>query len=241
MRIIPAIDLQDGRCVRLKQGKFEDCSVYPQNPLDLANHYQQLGMKHLHVVDLDGAKSGQVQQLPMISKLAQTGLSLQVGGGIRSLDMAEACFEAGLNQLVIGSIAINNRPLVLQLFEQFGPERFILALDVRLEDGLPKPVVHGWQTPTTHSLWEVLSDYQDFGVRDVLCTDIACDGMMAGPNLSLYQEAMIRFPNINWQASGGIRNLADLVTLKNLGLSAAILGRVLYEGDLDLQEAVNVS
>ncbi|KTD19329.1 phosphoribosylformimino-5-aminoimidazole carboxamide ribotide isomerase [Legionella lansingensis] len=234
MLVIPAIDLQQGKCVRLQQGNFNRVSVYKDSPIKLAQHYAKQGAQRLHLVDLDGAKSGDIQQLALIRMLKIPGLTLQVGGGIRTLASAQACFNAGVNKLVIGSIAHSNPHLVSQIIKEIGAENIVLALDVNIEDGVPRPAIHGWQTSTNNNLWEVVSYYQLLGIKDVLCTDIARDGMMNGPNFTLYAQAVERFPEVHWQASGGIRNIADLKVLASLKLKAAILGRMLYETDFDL-------
>ena len=234
MIIIPAIDLQKGQCVRLRKGQFDQVSVYDYSPITLAQGYALQGANYLHIVDLDGAKTGRIQQLALIQAMQAPGISLQVGGGIRSLDSAETCLKAGINKLVLGSIAVTAPDLTQQIINLAQPENIVLALDVHIKDGLPKPAIHGWQTTTDLSLWELVKNYQKFGIGEILCTDIACDGMLAGPNFDLYQEAITRFPQIKWQASGGIRNLNDLEKLSSLGLSAAILGRMLYESDFDI-------
>ena len=234
MRIIPAIEIQSGQCVRLRQGDFNRVRVYPQTPQALVASYKQQGARHLHIVDLDGAKSGEIQQLSLIKAMQVDGVSFQVGGGIRSLESAQKCQLAGVEQLVLGSIAVSDPLLAGQIIHELGADRIVLAVDVRMQDGIPIPAIHGWQTTSQRTLWEVVSDYQDMGITHVLCTDIACDGMMGGPNMDLYEEALSRFPRIAWQASGGIRNQQDIERLSQAGLSGAIMGRALYEGDFDL-------
>lgn len=234
MLIIPAIDLQNGQCVRLKQGQFDRTTVYQSPPALLAKQYASLGATRLHVVDLDGAKSGDMQQLDLIKTMKTDSISIQAGGGIRSIATARACIAAGINQLVIGSIAVSHPELALELIAEMGADNIVLALDVNIEDGIPKPAIHGWQTTTERNVWDIVQFYQDAGITHVLCTDIAQDGMMNGPNFNLYTEATRRFPTINWQASGGIRNIEDIRTLEMTGVSAVILGRILYEGDFNL-------
>ncbi|KTD06894.1 HisA/HisF-related TIM barrel protein [Legionella jamestowniensis] len=236
MLVIPAIDLQQGQCVRLRQGKFEEVSIYNNPPTMLAKHYLEQGASRLHIVDLEGAQDGKVTQLSLIKRLKLPGLSLQLGGGIRSLACAQACLDGGIDKLVIGSIAITNPDLTSQMIKLVAARNIVLALDVNIQNGTPKTAIHGWQTTTQNSLWQVVSYYQLLGVREVLCTDIAQDGMMAGPNFKLYEEAVNRFPAISWQASGGIRHEKDLKDLEFLGVSAAILGRMLYETDFNLED-----
>lgn len=238
MLLIPAIDIQQGQCVRLQQGDFSKTTVYPQLPLALAQHYCQQGARRLHIVDLDGAKSGAIQQLSIIKALQTAGSRLQVGGGIRRLSTAQACLELGVSDLVIGSIAVSDPSKASQIIQYCGAENIVLAVDIRMVAGIPTPAIHGWQTGTALSLWDVIEPYRQQGVNQVLCTDIAKDGMMSGPNFPLYEEALRRFPDIAWQASGGIRHQQDLDKLKTIGLSAAILGRLLYETDFDLRAAL---
>jgi phosphoribosylformimino-5-aminoimidazole carboxamide ribotide isomerase len=233
MKLIPAIDLQQGQCVRLQQGKFNETTIYPYDPLTLAKRYVERGANHLHIVDLDGAKVGRINQLPLIKSLHCAGCTLQVGGGIRDLATVNACFEAGIEQLVLGSLAINDLETTKAIINLAGRDRIILALDVVIKDNTPMLATHGWQTLTELSLWDVIAQYQ-LTIKTILCTDILCDGMMQGPNFDLYQQAITRFPNLNWQASGGIRNQQDLQALAKLGLSAAILGRMLYQDNSSL-------
>ncbi|MDH4469940.1 MAG: 1-(5-phosphoribosyl)-5-[(5-phosphoribosylamino)methylideneamino]imidazole-4-carboxamide isomerase [Verrucomicrobiae bacterium] len=238
MIIIPAIDLQNGRCVRLEQGQFDRVSIYEKDPMNLAANYTQAGATHLHLVDLDGAKKGSMQQLELIKGLTAEGLSLQVGGGIRDFETALACLDAGIERIVLGSIAISNPKETITIIQEAKPQRVILALDVRIEETLPNIVIHGWQTATKHSLWERVSFYQDWGIDTILCTDVTRDGMLSGPNIALYEEALSRFPTIQWQASAGVRDREDLKKLSRVGVAAAILGRVLYDPHFNLKAAI---
>lgn len=238
MILIPAIDLQAGRCVRLKQGDFEQVTAFEVSPVERAAYFASMGVKRLHVVDLDGAKLGAMQQLPLILAMQNTGITVQAGGGIRTLEQAILCFEAGIAYQVLGSIAITNPELTQQIIKQIAPENIVLALDVHIKNNIPLPATHGWQTTSEKNLWEVVSYYQQLGIQNILCTDISCDGMMQGPNFNLYQQALEYFPNVNWQASGGIRNQDDIAILDRLGVAAAILGLSLYQGTLDLEQCL---
>ncbi|MCR9191345.1 MAG: 1-(5-phosphoribosyl)-5-[(5-phosphoribosylamino)methylideneamino]imidazole-4-carboxamide isomerase [Gammaproteobacteria bacterium] len=233
MLVMPSIDLQAGHCVRLQQGDFKRASIYETNALDLATQYAKQGAQCLHVVDLDGAKQGAPQQLALIETLAASGLPIQAGGGIRTVDHAKATLSAGASTVVIGSIAVTAPDLVLQILKEIRPEHIVLALDVNMNQGNPTLAIHGWQTATEQSLWDVVAFYQETGIFKILCTDIAMDGMLKGPNFSLYEEAQARFPTMHWQASGGIRNLEDIRALPKGGLSAAIIGRALYESNIE--------
>lgn len=236
MLVIPAIDLQSGRCVRLKQGQFDQVTQFSTLPTERASYFAKLGAKRLHVVDLDGARSGRMQQLNLICSMQNTGISIQAGGGIRSLEQAIECVDAGISRLVIGSIAITNPDLTRQIIEKIKPENIVLALDVRVNTNIPILAINGWQDNSTSNLWEVVSYYENFGIKHILCTDIACDGMMNGPNFDLYRQAVEQFPHVAWQASGGIRHLQDIATLDSLGVSAVILGLILYQENINLEE-----
>ncbi len=235
MIVIPAIDIQAGRCVRLRQGQFDHVTQFDTPPVERAAYFAELGAKRLHVVDLDGAQTGAMQQLPLICAMQNTGIIVQAGGGIRSLEQALLCSSAGISNLVLGSIAITNPELTARIIKEISPQHIILALDIRMKNRVPMPAIHGWQTTTNNNLWDVTSYYLQLGVKQVLCTDIACDGMMQGPNFELYKEAIERFPQIEWQASGGIRNTEDINRLDALGVTAAILGLTLYQGTFDLK------
>lgn len=238
MLIIPAIDLHNGVCVRLKQGEFAALTQFDNAPIERAAYFAQLGAKRLHIVDLDGARTGSMQQLPLITLMQQTGMQVQAGGGIRTVEQAINCFNAGIAQIVIGSIAIQDPELTLKIIECIGIKNIILAVDVRLQNNIPIPATHGWQNATNTTLWDLVSYYQKMGITEVLCTDISCDGMMSGPNFALYQEAALRFPDINWQASGGIREAQDIKQLDRLGVYAAILGLTLYQNHFDLAQSL---
>lgn len=239
MILIPAIDIQAGRCVRLRQGQFDQVTQFETLPVERAAYFAQLGAKRLHVVDLDGAQTGAMQQLSLICAMQNTGITVQAGGGIRSLEQASLCFSAGITNLVIGSIAFTNPKLTAQIIKEINPQNIILALDIRMQNKIPIPAIHGWKTTTNSNLWDLVSHYQQLEVKQILCTDIACDGMMQGPNFDLYKEAVERFPQIEWQASGGIRNADDINRLGALGIAAAILGLTLYQGTFDLRSMLS--
>lgn len=229
MIIIPSIDLQEGQCVRLKQGQFDQVAKFNVSPLERASQFKEMGTKRMHVVDLDGAKSGQMQQLNLICAMHRLGIEIQVGGGIRTIEQAKACIDAGIDAIVLGSIAINDQNVAEQIIREIGPEKVIIAADIRMINNDPMVLSHGWQNTSSSSLWEIVSYYQRLGITTVLCTDIAKDGMMDGPNFSLYQEAVMRFPTISWQASGGIRGNSDIEELARLGVTASIMGLALYQ------------
>ena len=234
MLIIPAIDIKEGACVRLKQGQFSELTQFAASPIERAHYFYHLGAQRIHLVDLDGAQTGTMQHLDLIQSMQSCGIDVQVGGGIRTQEQVETCFSVGINKVVLGSLASTNRPLTKRLINTFGSERIILALDVHIQDNIPLPATHGWQNISSINLWELVAEYQQAGLKHILCTDIACDGMMNGPNFLLYEQAMNKFPKLLWQASGGIRNEADIRRLDSLGISGAILGLTLYQNQFDL-------
>jgi phosphoribosylformimino-5-aminoimidazole carboxamide ribotide isomerase len=238
MRIIPAIDLQRGRCVRLLHGEFDNVTHYEADPVELAASYRDAGASWLHVVDLDGARDGAPVNDGVIRKLASLpGLSVQVGGGIRNESTMEAALDRGLGRVVLGSVAMVRPRSAADWIARHGPERVVLALDVRLDAfRVPRLASHGWTRQTDQSLWQALEYFSKVGLRHMLCTDIGRDGAMTGPNLELYRECRQRFPGIQLQASGGVRDLEDLRALQDAGVQSAIVGKALLDGKIQLEE-----
>lgn len=238
MLLIPAIDLRDGRCVRLYQGDFAAETRYRYTPRELLEKYQALGASWVHVVDLDGARDGVLANREVIADLAAQGaVKLQVGGGIRSPQVIEDLLSSGVERVVIGSAAVERPDEVIAWVGRFGADRICLALDVRHDhDGEPRVHTRGWKSGTALSLWEALAVYPAAAVRHVLCTDIERDGALTGPNLDLYRDAVARFPRIAWQASGGVRDAADLRALAQIGVAAAVSGKALLEERIAAEE-----
>jgi phosphoribosylformimino-5-aminoimidazole carboxamide ribotide isomerase len=231
MRLIPAIDLRAGHCVRLLHGDFARETRYDADPAALLAKYRDLGADWLHVVDLDGAKDGSLGNRAIIVHLAaQKGIQLQVGGGLRNTAAIVQMLDLGVARVVIGSAALTQVEQVRTWLEHFGPEQVTLAFDVRLdEDGTPRVATHGWQRQSELSLWSAVENFTDSQLRHVLCTDVGRDGALTGPNVALYREAARRHPQIQWQASGGIRDARDLHALTEAGAAAAISGKALLE------------
>ncbi len=231
MRLIPAIDLRAGRCVRLLRGDFDAETRYEYEPHELLSRYRALGATWLHIVDLDGARAGRLANREVIVALAsQKAVNLQVGGGLRDLAIVDDLLRQGVDRLVIGSAAIEQPSAVRGWFARFGAERLCLALDVRLDaSGAPLLQTHGWTRGTRQTLWDAIEAYRDCGLRHVLCTDVERDGALAGPNLELYADALRRYPELAWQASGGVRDARDLAALAALGVAAAVSGKALLE------------
>jgi len=231
MRLIPSIDLRGGRCVRLHQGDFATQWTYAVEPASLAERYYALGARWLHVVDLDGAKDGKTGNAPSIAALARhPGLCLQVGGGVRDPSVIESLLAAGVARVVVGTAAVQRPAEVAQWLRDFGPDRVCLAFDVRLAAaGDPQVRTNGWTRNSAVSLSEAIDAFPRGLIKHVLCTDIDRDGTLCGPNVRLYRACLAQFPAFSWQASGGIRDSHDLMTLKGAGLSAAVSGTALLE------------
>jgi phosphoribosylformimino-5-aminoimidazole carboxamide ribotide isomerase len=239
MLLIPAIDLRGGQCVRLLQGRFDAETVYASDPLDVLEKYLALGARQVHVVDLDGARDGSQGNRGAIRRLsARAGRdALQVGGGVRTREVAEELFALGVARAVVGSVAVTQPDEVASWLREFGAERIVLAFDVRLDaGGTPCLATHGWERQTQTSLWDAVERFLPAGLRHVLCTDVARDGALSGPNVALYADCVHRYPNLSWQASGGVSAAADLHALAATGAAAVISGRALLEGRLNPEE-----
>jgi phosphoribosylformimino-5-aminoimidazole carboxamide ribotide isomerase len=233
--LIPSIDLRGGQCVRLLRGDFAAETRYDVDPVQYLQRFQHLGARWLHIVDLDGAREGTLGNLATLERLAaQPGIRLQVGGGVRSRESVQQLLSVGISRIVIGSAAVETPTTVMSWIKEFGAERCCLALDVRVDpQGVPRVQIRGWTQSTALSLWEALDAFVEVGVKDVLCTDIAQDGALEGPNLALYREALERFPQVAWQASGGVRDVRDLQALADTGVAAAISGKALLDGRIN--------
>jgi phosphoribosylformimino-5-aminoimidazole carboxamide ribotide isomerase len=240
MIIYPAIDLRQGNCVRLSQGRFDQVTVYRDDPLAVAQDFAAAGASWLHIVDLDGAKDGSAAQTALITHIAaDSGLKVQTGGGIRSESQIDAYLNGGIARVVIGSLALTNAGLVSAWLDQFGRDRIVLALDVKpAADGSWHVATHGWQKDSGRTLFAVIDEYGATNLRHLLCTDVARDGLLAGPNAALYGEIRSAYPSLEVQASGGVASLDDLLALKATGVAGAVVGKALYEGRISLREAL---
>ncbi|HCH7936325.1 MULTISPECIES: 1-(5-phosphoribosyl)-5-[(5-phosphoribosylamino)methylideneamino]imidazole-4-carboxamide isomerase [Providencia] len=238
--IIPALDLIDGTVVRLHQGDYAKQTDYGNDPLPRLQQYEKEGAKLLHLVDLTGAKDPQKRQIPLLKKLlAGVSVPVQVGGGIRSEDDVKALLEAGAARVVIGSTAVTKPDLVKTWFETYGGEAIVLALDVRINtEGVKEIAISGWQENSNLTLEQAIEIYQPYGLKHVLCTDISKDGTLTGSNVNLYQEISQKFPDIAFQASGGIGNLDDIAAIPASGAAGVIVGRALLEGKFTVTEAI---
>lgn len=241
MKVIPAIDLKDGKCVRLLKGDFGQTTEYSNDPAAVARRFAALDVQDLHIVDLDGARSGEQRNRAIVADIAaETGVDIQLGGGIRDRRSAADWLTHGVTRCVIGSLAITNTELVNEWLGEFGPDAIVLALDVRIrDDGVPMLTTHGWTRNSDTSLWDCIAQYSGAGLTHVLCTDVSRDGAMSGPNVQLYEEILGRYPELQLQASGGVRHIADLEELRSRGLPAAITGRALLDGKITIAEVAS--
>jgi phosphoribosylformimino-5-aminoimidazole carboxamide ribotide isomerase len=250
MLLIPSIDLRRGRCVRLREGDFATETAYPVEPAALLRRYHSLGARWLHIVDLDGARDGVGINASVIASLARyRGVNLQVGGGVRSAAVIEGLLTAGVARVVIGSAAVQRPAEVSSWLKTFGVQRICVAFDVKIGpeggppglpasalEGEPQVHTHGWTVNSALSLWNAIGAFPEGSLRHLLCTDIARDGTLRGPNFNLYRDCFRRFPMLSWQASGGIRNAADLAGLARSGVAAAVSGTALIEERIPIKE-----
>ena len=238
--IIPAIDLIDGSVVRLYQGDYQQKTEYKFAPVDVVNDYADQGATWLHIVDLTGAKDTAKRQLNLIQSMVETKrMQFQAGGGIRSEKEVAQLLEIGVSRVVIGSLAVKQPELVKSWVAKYGPEHIVLALDINInQDGEKLIATHGWQENSGVELEGLLNNFADVGAKHVSCTDISRDGTLQGANVNLYQEMAARFPNVCWQASGGIGSLEDISALKPTQVAGVILGRALLEGKFTVKEAI---
>lgn len=238
--IYPAIDLMDGGCVRLFKGDFNQRTDYEISPVEMAKDFAAAGAEWVHIVDLDGAKSGHTQQTGLIVDIAQeSGLKVQTGGGIRDLSQIQTLLNGGVDRVVIGSLAESNPEMVKYWMSELGPERLTLALDVMIDDaGTPRPAVRGWTEESDKTLWHVIDGYANSGLKNILVTDIAKDGVLEGSNIPLYKKIRSDYPDLELITSGGVGSLKDVKALKKINPAGIIIGKALYEGKFDVKQAI---
>lgn len=238
--IIPAIDLIDGQVVRLYQGSYDKTTEYRFSPQFLRDSYAAAGSPWLHVVDLSGAREATQRQLSLLTSLmTDSPLKIQTGGGVRTEQDLQQLLDIGASRVVIGSVAIRQPQLVQQWLQKYGGDNIVLALDVVINDKGQKTLPsHGWIEQSDITLEQVLDGYISAGAKHILCTDISKDGTLSGANVALYQELTRAYPQLQWQASGGIGSLNDIRALRGSGVAGVILGRSLLEGKFTLQEAI---
>lgn len=238
MILYPAIDVLDGRVVRLAKGNFNAVTDYGGDPLAVARGWHAAGAEWLHLVDLSGARDGARRQTGLVAAVASAGLRIQTGGGVRTAEDVQALLDAGASRVVVGSLAVSEPQTVIGWIARFGPERIAAAFDVKMKGGAVYPTLKGWTERAERTLPELLADYRRAGLAHALATDVARDGMLSGPNTALYADLIAARADIAWQASGGVSSLDDLRALKAAGLSGAIIGRALFEGRFRLEEAL---
>ena len=232
IELIPAIDIIDGKCVRLTKGDFEQKTVYG-DPLEMALSFERIGYRRLHVVDLDGAKSRHIVNDSVLHRLAtETNLTIDFGGGIKTDDDIEKAFENGATMVTVGSVAVTQPELFERWLQKYGPERMILGADVRKG----RISINGWKEDSVEELLPFLERYIDMGVKNVLCTEISKDGTLAGPAIELYKEVMAEYPSLHLIASGGVSSMDDIVRLNDAGIPAVVFGKAIYEGKINLNE-----
>ena len=233
IEIIPAIDLIDGKCVRLSQGDFSQKKIYNENPLEAAKEFEAAGLKRLHIVDLDGAKNGRVTNLKVLETIAgNTDLMIDFGGGIKTDADIASVFDAGAEMASIGSIAVKNAERFFAWLERYGSRKILLGADVRDE----KLAINGWQTATDLEITPFLQNYFAKGVRQVFCTDVSKDGLLQGASNQLYARILEVLPHLNLIASGGVSSIGDIMELDRIGCTGVIVGKAFYEGKIKLSE-----
>ena len=238
MKCLPAIDILDGKCVRLTKGDFDKSKIYNESPLDQAKIFENAGFKEIHIVDLNGAKSGNRLNLPIISKIASnTGLKIQLGGGIRSIDSITEAFDLGINKIILGT-SILNKEFAREVMQRFDLNKIVFGLDVELKNNIFCLVSHGWNEVSDIDIFDFIDEIKPI---HVLVTDISKDGMMSGPNYDLYSFLKGKFPHLKIIASGGIRDINDVQKLISIKIEHAVIGKAIYEEKIELMELLNVN
>ena len=233
IELIPAIDLIDGKCVRLTKGDYDQKTIYNEDPVSQAMEFQRLGFRRLHIVDLDGAKSKHIVNDAVLKAITQaTDLIVDFGGGIKSTEDLEKAFMAGAHMVTIGSVAVTEPELFMGWLRKYGAEKIILGADVR--NGMVS--INGWKEDSSEALLPFLEKYVSAGVRNVLCTEISKDGTLAGPATELYRKVMAQYPHLHLIASGGVSCNADIQQLDENGIPAVVFGKAYYEGKIDIKE-----
>lgn len=233
MNIIPAIDIIDGKCVRLEQGDYNKISLYHKEPLEVAKRFEDAGLKRLHLVDLDGAKVGTVRNWKVLEIIAgRTSMIIDFGGGIKAAGDVEIVFNSGAAFATVGSIAVKNEEEFVKWLLKYGSEKFLLGADVKNE----RITISGWQEETNIWIYDFIQKFIDLGIKQIFCTDISKDGKMEGPAIDLYKNIINKFPGLFFIASGGVSCMDDLKTLEEIGCKAAIVGKAIYENRITLEQ-----
>ena len=237
MEIIPAIDIIDGKCVRLTHGDFNQKKIYNEDPLEVAKEFEDAGIQRLHLVDLDGAKAGVVKNWKVLESIAgKTSLVIDFGGGVKTEKDVYIVLNSGAAFVTVGSIAVKDEPLFSSWLSGMGAEKFLLGADVKNE----KITVSGWLEQTDIWIYDFIEDYLAKGITQIFCTDVSKDGAMEGPSLGLYKDIVERFPKLHFIASGGVSNMDDVYALEEAGCSGVIIGKAIYEGKVSLQDLMKL-
>lgn len=233
MQLIPAIDIIDGKCVRLTQGDYDQKKIYNEHPLEVAKEFEDAGLTRLHLVDLDGAKAGEVKNWKVLETIAaKTSLVIDFGGGIKKEKDVQIVFESGAALATVGSIAVKDEAIFVSWLQQFGAEKFLLGADVKEE----KIAIGGWLETTDIWIYDFIEKYINHGVQQIFCTDVSKDGKLEGPSIDLYKNIIAKFPALHFIASGGVSNRKDLEDLQEIGCAGAIVGKAIYEGRITLRD-----
>ena len=233
IELIPAIDIIDGKCVRLTKGDYDTKKIYNEDPVSVAKEFEAHGIRRLHVVDLDGARSKHIVNDKVLQRIArETNLVIDFGGGIKTDEDVARAFEAGAHMITIGSIAVTDPERSMEWLHKYGPEHIVLGADVR--NG--RVSINGWKEDSQEELIPFLDRYLSEGMRNVLCTDISKDGMLQGPSIALYREVMEHYPDCHLIASGGVSCMDDIRALEAAGIPAVVFGKAIYEGKIKLEE-----
>ena len=233
MQIIPAIDIINGKCVRLTQGDYAQMKIYNEDPLEVALRFEDAGLSRLHLVDLDGAKAGAVKNWKVLEKIAgKTRLTIDFGGGVKTPADVDVVLNSGAALVTVGSIAVKNEPEFVSWLEKYGAAKFLLGADVKGE----KIAVHGWQETTDVWIYDFIRKYLNHGITQVFCTDVSKDGLLEGPSVKLYKNIIAEFPRLYFIASGGVSSVKDLEELAAIGCNGAIVGKAIYENRITLND-----
>ncbi|OIQ27528.1 MAG: 1-(5-phosphoribosyl)-5-[(5-phosphoribosylamino)methylideneamino]imidazole-4-carboxamide isomerase [Bacteroidetes bacterium MedPE-SWsnd-G2] len=236
MKIVPAIDIINGKCVRLTKGDFNSVKIYNENPLEVAKTFEDSGIEYLHLVDLDGSKAKKIVNYKILESIAsKTNLKIDFGGGLRTNEDLKIAFNSGANQITGGSIAIKNRELFSNWIKMYGSDKIILGADCKNR----RIAINGWQNSVDVEVVDFITEYVEKGIKNVICTDIEKDGMLQGPSTVLYRDILKKVDNLNLVASGGVSTLDDLYELREIGCHATILGKAIYENRISLKQLEN--
>jgi phosphoribosylformimino-5-aminoimidazole carboxamide ribotide isomerase len=233
MDIIPAIDIIDGKCVRLTHGDYDQKKIYNEHPLEVARQFEDAGLQRLHLVDLDGAKAGQVKNWKVLETIAgKTSMVVDFGGGIKAEKDVQIVFDSGAALATVGSMAVKEKETFVQWLQKFGADKFLLGADVKKE----KLTISGWAEQTEIWIYDFIEDYRQQGIQQIFCTDVAKDGALEGPSTELYKSIIEKFPDLHFIASGGVSSIDDVYQLQDIGCKGVIIGKAIYEGRISLAE-----